>query len=239
MIYRSGPWNGIRYSGTPKPTHRLLFNVDFVTNNKDEYYFVYKPRDPSLISRIVINETVNAVERFTWSSSTEEGNKSIQRWNWKLVLNLPRDGCDYYGHCGPFGNCAIMGKSPVCQCLSGFTPKSPQNWSQGCVRSESWRCREKNKDGFIRFKNIKVPDTRKSWIDRSVTLEECKAKCWENCSCTAYANSNITEDGSGCILCFGDLLDLRQLPDSGQDLYVRSSLASQTGICVGFFIFLL
>lgn len=52
-----------------------------------------------------------------------------------------------------------------------------------------------------------------------MTLEECKGKCWENCSCTAYGNSD--KDGSGCILWFGDLLDLRKLPDAGQDIYVR------------------
>ena len=69
-------------------------------------------------------------------------------------------------------------------------------------------------------------------------MEECKEKCWENCSCTAYANSDITESGSGfsgCILWFSDLLDLRQFPDGGQDLYVRVDI-SQIG--TKFYLFL-
>ncbi|KAJ1441936.1 S-locus glycoprotein domain [Sesbania bispinosa] len=143
----------------------------------------------------------------------------------EAVLNVPRDDCDNYNRCGSFGICGMSGtKPPVCECLSGFTPQN-RDRSQGCVRSETWRCREKNKDGFIRFQNLKLPDTNKSWIDASITLEECKAKCWKNCSCTAYANSDITGAGSGCIIWFGDLLDLRQVPNVGQDLYVRFATA--------------
>ncbi|KAI5420096.1 hypothetical protein KIW84_044043 [Lathyrus oleraceus] len=223
VIYRSGPFNGLRFGATQKLKHVPLFIVDFVYKT-DEYYFHYQPKDPSLLSRIVINQTVSALQRFIW---VEENQK------WILYLNVPRDECDNYNRCSSFGICAMIGKSSMCECLSGFTPKSPQNWSvkdwsQGCMRNENWRCREKNKDGFIKFQNVKVPDTKKSWISKSMTLETCKVKCWENCSCTAYANSNITGNGSGCIIWFSDLLDMRQLPDSGQDLYVRSSAIETT-----------
>ncbi|MCH89633.1 G-type lectin S-receptor-like serine/threonine-protein kinase, partial [Trifolium medium] len=90
--------------------------------------------------------------RSTWT----EGD---QRWS--LYLNVPRDECDNYNRCSSFGICAMMGKSSMCECLSGFTPKSPQNWSvkdwsQGCVRNENWSCKEKNKDGFIKFQNVKL-----------------------------------------------------------------------------------
>ena len=100
----------------------------------------------------------------------------------------------------------------------------------------SWRCKEKNKDGFVKFSNMKVPDTNTSWINRSMTLEECKEKCWENCSCTAYGSSDILGKGNGCILWFGDLLDLRLLPDAGQDLYVRVHITEIMGM--GFYFVL-
>ncbi|KAK4255700.1 hypothetical protein QN277_008665 [Acacia crassicarpa] len=54
-----------------------------------------------------------------------------------------------------------------------------------------------------------------------MTLEECKAKCWENCSCNAYANSDIRDGGSGCVMWFGDLIDIRQVPFDDQHLYIR------------------
>ncbi|XP_057435517.1 G-type lectin S-receptor-like serine/threonine-protein kinase At4g27290 [Lotus japonicus] len=222
ILFRSGPWNGIQNSGRHSVTNRQLFNMDFVSK-KDEFYFQYKPRDPSLIAMSVINQTLNAFQRFILN----EGNRT-----WKLRSNTPRDICDNYEHCGSFGSCAMENESAVCECLSGFAPKSPQNWtannwSQGCVRSEPWSCKERGKDGFTKLQNVKVPDTSTSWYNTSMTLEECRVKCWENCSCTAYINSDISGEGSGCILWFGDLLDLRQLPDAGQDLYVRLT-ASET-----------
>lgn len=39
-------------------------------------------------------------------------------------------------------------------------------WSEGCVSGETWRCREKNKDSFFKFSNMKVPDTRKTWVNK-------------------------------------------------------------------------
>ncbi|MED6167059.1 hypothetical protein PIB30_115444, partial [Stylosanthes scabra] len=65
------------------------------------------------------------------------------------------------------------------------------DWSQGCVWSGNWSCRENGKDGFVKFSNMKVPDTTRSWLNESMTLEECRDKCFENCSCTAFANSDI------------------------------------------------
>ncbi|RVW12953.1 G-type lectin S-receptor-like serine/threonine-protein kinase RKS1 [Vitis vinifera] len=43
----------------------------------------------------------------------------------------------------------------------------------------------------------------------------------KNCSCTAYANSDIRNGGSGCLLWFGDLIDIREFAENGQELYVR------------------
>ena len=37
----------------------------------------------------------------------------------------------------------------------------------------------------------------------------------------AYTNSDIRGGGSGCAVWYGNLIDIRQLSTSGQDLYVR------------------
>ncbi|KAJ0500903.1 putative non-specific serine/threonine protein kinase [Helianthus annuus] len=42
-----------------------------------------------------------------------------------------------------------------------------------------------------------------------------------NCSCTAYTNSNISGAGSGCLLWFGDLIDIRMFSENGDTLYIR------------------
>ncbi|KAK7405148.1 hypothetical protein VNO78_06346 [Psophocarpus tetragonolobus] len=144
LFYRSGPWNGIRFSGTPSLNHRPLFTYNFVYDT-NEYYFQFYPRNRSLISRIVLNQTLHTLERFIW---VEESKK------WELSLNVPRDVCDGYNHCGSFGYCTTG--SPKCECLKGFEPKSPQKWSEGCVHSKSWRCKEKNEDGFVVVNNMKT-----------------------------------------------------------------------------------
>ena len=47
-----------------------------------------------------------------------------------------------------------------------------------------------------------------------------------NCSCMAFTNSDITGEGSGCVMWFGDLFDLKQLQTGDQDLYIRIYLCN-------------
>lgn len=44
----------------------------------------------------------------------------------------------------------------------------------------------------------------------------------------AYSNIDIRDGGSGCLLWFHDLLDIRQLYQEGQDIYIRIA-ASELG----------
>jgi hypothetical protein len=52
--------------------------------------------------------------------------------------------------------------------------------------------------------------------------------CTKNCSCIAYTNLDIREGGSGCLLWFSDLIDIRRLNENGQDIYIRMA-ASELG----------
>ncbi|KAM0063302.1 putative protein kinase RLK-Pelle-DLSV family [Helianthus debilis subsp. tardiflorus] len=54
-----------------------------------------------------------------------------------------------------------------------------------------------------------------------MTLVECEKICKRNCSCIAYTNSNISGTGSGCLLWYGDLVDIRTVPQNGDTLYIR------------------
>ena len=106
------------------------------------------------------------------------------------------------------------------------------DWSQGCVRNKPLSC---HKDGFVKFNELKLPDTTNSWVNKSMSLKECRDKCLNNCSCMAYTNSDIRGEGSGCALWFGDLVDIRQFPAGGQELYIRMS-ASEIGVGLILFI---
>nr|XP_023903931.1 G-type lectin S-receptor-like serine/threonine-protein kinase SD1-1 [Quercus suber] len=151
---------------------------------------------------------------------------------WKVYSLRPRDYCDSYGLCGANGNC-VLTASPVCQCLKAFKPKSPElwslmEWSQGCVRNKPLSC---HTDGFVKFVDLKLPDTTYSWVNISTSLDECRVKCLNNCTCMAYTNSDISGGGSGCAIWFGDLMDIRQIPAGGQDLYIRMSASELLGKC--------
>ncbi|PON53003.1 Tyrosine-protein kinase [Parasponia andersonii] len=79
------------------------------------------------------------------------------------------------------------------------------------------------KDGFLKFSGVKLPDTTNSWVNRDMNLKDCRAKCLSNCSCMAYSNTDNRGQGSGsgCAIWFNHLTDIRQIPGGGgQDLYI-------------------
>ncbi|KAI3675492.1 hypothetical protein L1987_85082 [Smallanthus sonchifolius] len=63
-------------------------------------------------------------------------------------------------------------------------------------------------EGFRKYSFVKLPDTRGSWFDRSMTLEQ------------SYATLDI-KYGTGCLIWYRELIDMRIFLDDGQDIYVR------------------
>jgi hypothetical protein len=161
------------------------------------------------------------------SGFVERFMRPIQNNNWTSIYSAPRDLCDNYSVCGAHMICKMVDQSHNCTCLEGFEPKSHTDWSRGCARRSALNCTH---GIFQNFTGLKLPDTSLSWYDTSMSLVECKDMCLKNCSCTAYANSNITGEASGCILWFGELVDMREFSTGGQDLYIRMPPPLKTGI---------
>ncbi|KAJ9671900.1 hypothetical protein PVL29_025525 [Vitis rotundifolia] len=216
VAFRPGPWNGIRFSGIPQLTNNPVYSYEYVSNEK-EIYFIYYLVNSSVIMRLVLTPDGKA-QRFTWTDQKNE---------WTLYSTAQRDQCDNYAICGVNGICKID-QSPNCECMKGFRPMFQSNWdmaywSDGCVRSTPLDCQKG--DGFVKYSGMKLPDTRSSWFNESMNLKECASLCLSNCSCTAYANSDIRGGGSGCLLWFGDLIDIRDFTQNGQEFYVRMAAA--------------
>lgn len=78
-------------------------------------------------------------------------------------------------------------------------------------------------DGFLKVFNAKLPDLIDFWLDKNINLEECQRQCLKNCSCTAYANPDVRNGGSGCLMWFGDLIDMIEFREDEyeQILYLR------------------
>ncbi|XVE50424.1 hypothetical protein DITRI_Ditri01bG0161600 [Diplodiscus trichospermus] len=213
--YRTGLWNGIGFSGVPNFRSNPFFDYDFVWNEVEVYYIFFL-KNKSVMSRFVLNQTEKVRQRYIWSPETQ---------TWKVFSVMPSDLCDRYGLCGPNGNCDNS-KLRACQCLKGFRPKSLERWnssywSDGCLHNKPLNCQ--SGDGFIRVEKVKTPDTINSWANNTMNLKECRARCLQNCSCMAYTNLDVRGGGSGCVMWFGDLIDIKQLQSDGQDLYIRVS----------------
>ncbi|EOA18483.1 hypothetical protein CARUB_v10007030mg [Capsella rubella] len=212
LMYRSGPWNGIRFSGVPEmqPFDYMVFNF---TTSSDEVTYSFRVTKSDVYSRVSLS-SMGVLQRFTWIETAQ---------TWNLFWYAPKDQCDEYKECGAYGYCD-SNTSPVCNCIKGFKPRNPQVWglrdgSDGCVRKTLLTCG--GGDGFARLEKMKLPDTTAASVDRGIGVKECEQKCLKDCNCTAFANTDIRGGGSGCVIWTGELLDIRNYAKGGQDLYVR------------------
>jgi hypothetical protein len=210
-VYTSGPWNGDILTGVPYlKAQAFTFKVVY---SPDETYYSYFIREPSLLSRLVVDGAATQLKRF-----------SLNNGAWNSFWYYPTDQCDYYAKCGPFGYCDTD-RSPPCSCLPGFVPRSPDQWSQrewsgGCVRSTNLSC--DGGDGFWVVNRMKLPQATDATVYAGMTLDQCRQACLGNCSCGAYAAANNSGGvGVGCVIWTVDLLDMRQYPIVVQDVYIR------------------
>ncbi|XP_038981787.1 receptor-like serine/threonine-protein kinase SD1-8 [Phoenix dactylifera] len=214
-LWRTGPWVGQRFSGIPEMKTYSMFTFDFVMD-RDEIYYAFNILNGSVISRLIVNQS-GVTQRLVWLDQSQV---------WSIFWFAPKDQCDGVSPCGPFGLCDTN-NSPICDCLQGFEPRSPTNWalrdgSDGCKRKTALDCRN-GTDGFVTVNEVKLPDTSNSTVDMSLNLDQCRAMCLRNCSCTAYASANSS--GGGCITWTTELTDLRVFTFGGQDIYVRLAAA--------------
>ncbi|PRQ56538.1 putative protein kinase RLK-Pelle-DLSV family [Rosa chinensis] len=224
-FWRSGPWDKSSFIGVPGMDHRYINGYSVDDNLKqgtvDFSYSLYdKP-----VAYIYISP--EGILRLRFSKNNGK---------WYDFWQIPKNPCDIYGACGPFGVCKASA-SPICKCLKGFVPKShvewrKGNWTGGCVRQTKLFCeRQTNKsvssrgkkvddDGFWKMVKLKIPDSHEfiTALKPKETSNDCKLRCLNNCSCLAYAFVN----NIGCLVWSKDLIDIQQFSASdGVDLYIR------------------
>ncbi|TVU11259.1 hypothetical protein EJB05_44833, partial [Eragrostis curvula] len=214
-IYTSGPWNGDILTGVPYLKSKdLSFEV---VASPDETYYRYFIRDASMLSRFVIDGETGKLRRYQWSNG---------RWN--SFWFYPNEPCEEYARCGAFGYCD-SDRSPMCSCLPGFAPRSPEQWSRrvasgGCVRKAELSCGGDGNgdDGFWVVDRMKLPEATNATVLAGMNLDQCRQVCLNDCSCRAYSAANYSGMvGSGCVIWSVDLLDMRKYSMHVQDVYIR------------------
>lgn len=215
QYWTSGSWNGEIFSLVPEMRANYIYDFSYnITEN--ESYFTYSLKNPSTISRFVMDVS-GQVKQLTWLPVTQE---------WNLFWTQPRQQCEVYAFCGAFGTCNDD-SMPFCHCLTGFRPRSDTDWklsdfSGGCVRETNLRCGNTSgvgveKQGFLMMSQ--VGSLQHSQSLAVGTAAECRSSCLNNCSCTAYAYDN-----SVCSIWNRDLLNLKQLKsddENGRVIYIK------------------
>ena len=219
-LWRTGSWNGLRWSGVPEMVNTFIFHINFL-NTPDEVSVIYTLRNASFISRLMVDGGGH-IQRYTWHKSAH---------HWVGFWSAPKDDCDNYGRCGPYGTCnSNSAPNFECTCLPGFQPKSPNDWylrdgSAGCMRKAGETVCGGG-EGFVKVRGVKIPDTSVARVDTSMGMEACREECLRNCNCSGYTSANVSGgDRSGCVSWHGVLMDTREYTVGGQDLFVRVDAA--------------
>uniref|UniRef100_A0A803QIN3 Receptor-like serine/threonine-protein kinase n=1 Tax=Cannabis sativa TaxID=3483 RepID=A0A803QIN3_CANSA len=198
--WTSGSWNGTIFSLIPEMRDFADFKFLFV-ENENESYITYSFSSSSYTTRYALDVS-GQLRQLNWLSST----------GWNLFWSQPRQQCEVYAFCGPYGSCN-ENSLPFCTCLSEFKPTSELDWdlgdySGGCARVTKLECGNNSlpngeKDRFLAMPNMLLPENKQSL---RVGSDECESRCLKNCSCTAYAYEN-----NDCSIWKGNLLNLEQL----------------------------
>ncbi|KAK4484190.1 hypothetical protein RD792_011412 [Penstemon davidsonii] len=211
--FRSGPWNGMIFSGDPDMYSPYLASYSLWNDSEGTFYFT--PLVGTFLTKLTLNSTGNLVQTM-WND---------QQRDWDITWVAVGNECDIYGTCGPFGSCNVR-DSPICSCIRGFEPVNREewesgNWTNGCARRRQLQCSisnnntSGNRDGFLRLQFTKVPDFAEQFQSRQP--DDCRTRCLSNCSCIAYAH----DPGIGCMSWSGPLVDFQRFNGVGIDLFIR------------------
>ncbi|KAL0305843.1 UNVERIFIED_CONTAM: G-type lectin S-receptor-like serine/threonine-protein kinase [Sesamum radiatum] len=127
----------------------------------------------------------------------------VAKRDWNVTWVAPIDACDVYNVCGRFGSCN-MRNSPICSCLKGYEPVNKEDGKKGTGTMD---VKEGEHCSAIEAVTRVLPGIK----------DDCEGLCLNNCSCIAYSH----DPGIGCMLWRDSLIDVRQFPSGGSDLYVR------------------
>ncbi|XP_031500411.1 G-type lectin S-receptor-like serine/threonine-protein kinase B120 [Nymphaea colorata] len=204
LLWRTGPLSGRIFSGLPNMSIFSIYGFN-PSQNGDEFTLGLNSGS-SRLNRFVV-DPAGVVKQSNWSETAGA---------WVDLWKQPGGPCDRYNWCGSFGLCDPLNATDVCGCLPGFEARSGTG-RDGCVRRTQFGCGT-NGSGFRSLPSVKPPDQGTVFANLS-SQAACQAACLGNCSCTAY----IYTSGTGCIMWFGDLLDILQFSGEtdGLELFLK------------------
>lgn len=74
--------------------------------------------------------------------------------------------------------------------------------------------------GFYDITKTEAPDAKNAKLLSNLSLQECEMECLKSCSCTGFASAGEVSQ-RGCLAWYGELNDIKQYPEVGQDFYLH------------------
>ncbi|XP_048559359.1 G-type lectin S-receptor-like serine/threonine-protein kinase B120 [Triticum urartu] len=187
-----------------------IFYEAIAGTSRDGFYYEFSVSDGSPYARLMLDH-MGALRTLSWNNHS----------SWTTVFEHPASSCDLYGSCGPFSYCDNTGAAATCRCLDGFE-SAGLNISRGCRRTKQLECGKQSH--FVTLPKMKLPDKFLHVLNRS--FHECTTECSNNCSCTAYACTNLSSNGamadqSRCLLWTGELVDTGKYSNYDDNLHLR------------------
>ncbi|VFQ77668.1 unnamed protein product [Cuscuta campestris] len=151
----------------------------------------------------LINSTINIIKNLTRGGYPEEKTINLAKidadgifrlysyplgpGNRSVLWSTTEDKCAPKGLCGANAFCTAMDNQAECNCVPGFVPVSPGNWSSGCQRNFASRsCQETGGNGYeMRALENTVWQTNSYATFKASTREDCGNACLEDCNCEA------------------------------------------------------
>ncbi|XP_051201059.1 G-type lectin S-receptor-like serine/threonine-protein kinase At2g19130 [Lolium perenne] len=190
------------------PSDTGLTSYNQVDNNQEQYYIYSTPNDESL-SIYTLIEISGQIKAHVW-------NESLQRWH--QFYTQPMDPCSVQAACGPFTICTNNNANLLCDCMKGFSVKSPAEWdlddtTGGCMRNNPLDC---TTDKFLPVPGVTLA-YNPLHMEVMPDASGCAQACANDCSCTAYSYSTST----GCSIWRAELLNTVASTTAGEILYLR------------------
>ncbi|GAB4825042.1 hypothetical protein Ancab_007915 [Ancistrocladus abbreviatus] len=192
--WNSGTWDFEHhiFSLIPEMIVNPFYDVNYV-DNENESYFTYSVKDPSFVSRVIVDVSGEQCEVYAY--------------------------CGAFGSCNqnslPFCNC-LQGFEPTSE-----SDWQLNDYSRGCARKTDLQCENhtssKDRDKFWMYSYMGLPQRAVSMAVGG--SGECESACLSNCSCTAYAyDDNGCSIWIGDLL---NVEQLSAGDSNGRTLYIR------------------
>ncbi|XP_059292308.1 G-type lectin S-receptor-like serine/threonine-protein kinase At4g03230 isoform X2 [Lycium ferocissimum] len=216
MLSNSSKESDSSPQSTPNTSHVPFFNKTRTDNIASVSY-----------TRLVMNSS-GEIQLYGWDDKSR---------GWFEMWSEPQGPCGVYNTCGKFGICnsEIM---PLCKCLPGFDPASPDDWmagkyTGGCSRKSDSNCNKKSEfDTFLNMHAMKFEEPDLLYSEAK-SEEDCRKECLGNCNCLAYSYFEVakprrgissTETVSRCSIWTSDLNNLQEDYTGGFNLSVRVAI---------------